>query len=148
MDSFMFGKPSVRKAIAVGAVLLAVAACSHGNAAHTEVRDSAQATQAPDAAPTPAQAPVAAATPDFATVSKLINDAIAAHRVPGALVVIGHDSDINFILLGALIEKVTGEPEDVYVAEHVFAPIGMDDTRYLPPARACGPHTVRGAAIA
>jgi CubicO group peptidase (beta-lactamase class C family) len=146
--TFMFGKPSVRQAIAVGTVLLALAACSHGNAAHTEVRDSAQATQAPDAAPTPAQAPVAAATPDFATVSKMINDAIAAHRVPGALVVIGHGGDIGFILLGALIEKVTGEPEDVYVAEHVFAPISMDDTRYLPPARACGSHTVRGAAIA
>jgi CubicO group peptidase (beta-lactamase class C family) len=56
-------------------------------------------------------------------------------------------SDINFILLGALIEGVTGEAEDVYVREHVFAPLGMEDTRYLPPAKACGPHTVRGAAI-
>jgi CubicO group peptidase (beta-lactamase class C family) len=289
----MFGKPSALRAIAVGAVLLALAACSHGNAAHTEVGDSAQATQAPDAAPTPTQAPVAAPiptqapvaalTPDFATVSKLINDAIAAHRLPGAVVVIGHGgkvvfhqaygsrklagepgldgspapaepmtedtifdlasltkslatatavmqlyeqgkvqfddpvqkylpdfnaandpqrakvtlrmllthtsgepgdvdlkdpwgldgadkaegihralttplqsgpgevfrySDINFILLGALIEKVTGEPEDVYVQRNVFAPLGMDDTRYLPPAKACGPYTLRGAAIA
>jgi CubicO group peptidase (beta-lactamase class C family) len=57
-------------------------------------------------------------------------------------------SDINFILLGALIEKVTGEAEDVYVQEHVFAPLGMNETRYLPPADACGPHTMRGAAIA
>jgi CubicO group peptidase (beta-lactamase class C family) len=57
-------------------------------------------------------------------------------------------SDINFILLGALIEKVTGEAEDVYVQQNVFAPLGMDDTRYLPPAKACGPHTIRGAAIA
>jgi CubicO group peptidase (beta-lactamase class C family) len=56
-------------------------------------------------------------------------------------------SDINFILLGALIETVTGEAEDVYVQEHVFAPLGMEDTRYLPAAKACGPHTVRGAAI-
>lgn len=56
-------------------------------------------------------------------------------------------SDINFILLGALIEKVTGEAEDVYVQEHVFAPLGMEDTRYLPLAKACGPHAVRGAAI-
>jgi CubicO group peptidase (beta-lactamase class C family) len=291
--SFMFGKPSVRRAIAVGTVLLALAACSHGNAAHTEVSDSAQTTQAPDAAPPPTRAPVAAATPtkapvaaatfDFATVSKLINDAIAAHRLPGAVVAIGHGgkvvfhqaygvrklagepgldgspapeepmtedtifdlasltkslatatavmqlyeqgkvqfddpvqkylpdfnpsndpqrakvtvrmllthtsgepgdvelkdpwgldgadqaegvhralttplqsgpgevfrySDIGFILLGALIEKVTGEPEDVYVQRNVFAPLGMADTRYLPPAKACGPHTMRGAAIA
>ncbi|BDB41137.1 MULTISPECIES: serine hydrolase domain-containing protein [Mycobacterium] len=56
-------------------------------------------------------------------------------------------SDINFILLGALVEKLGGEPEDVYVHQHVFAPLGMDETRYLPVAKACGPHTVRGAAI-
>jgi len=224
--------------------------------------------------------PVAAATPDFATVSKLINDAIAAHRLPGAVVVVGHGgkvvfdqaygsrkiaeepgldgspapaepmtedtifdmasltkslatgtavmqlyeqgkvqfddpvqeylpdfnlsndplrtkvtvrmllthtsgetgdvdlkdpwgldgadtteglrralttplesrpgegfrySDINFILLGALIENVTGEAEDVYVAQHVFTPLGMADTRYLPPAKVCGPDSMRGA---
>jgi len=64
--------------------------------------------------------------------------------VPGAVF---RYSDINYILLGALIEKVTGEPEDVYVQQHVFAPLGMEDTRYLPPAKACGPHTMRGAAI-
>jgi CubicO group peptidase (beta-lactamase class C family) len=57
-------------------------------------------------------------------------------------------ADINFILLGALIEKVTGEAEDVYVQQNVFAPLGMAETRYLPPAKACGPHTMRGAAIA
>lgn len=56
-------------------------------------------------------------------------------------------SDINFIVLGALIEKITGEAEDVYVQQNIFAPLGMDDTRYLPPAKACGPHTMRGAAI-
>lgn len=56
-------------------------------------------------------------------------------------------SDINFILLGALFENVTGEAEDVYVQQNVFAPLGMDDTRYLPPAEACGPHELRGAAI-
>jgi len=56
-------------------------------------------------------------------------------------------SDINFILLGTLIERLTGEAEDVYVAEHVFAPLGMAETRYLPPVKACGPHTIRGVAI-
>jgi CubicO group peptidase (beta-lactamase class C family) len=286
----MSGKPSVRTAIAVGIIFLtAAAACSQGNSTQT-VSDSAQATQAPaavapapDAASTPTSPPVAAPTADFATVSKLINDAIAAHRLPGAVAAIGHAghvvfhqaygvrkladepgldgspapaepmtedtifdlasltkplatatavmqlyeqgkvafddpvqkylpdfntssdpqrakvtvrmllthtsgetgdvdlkdpwgldgadkaegiyralttplesgpgerfrySDINFILLGALIEIVTGEAEDVYVQQHVFAPLGMDETRYLPPAKACGPHTMRGAAIA
>ncbi|WP_197503417.1 serine hydrolase [Mycobacterium sp. E740] len=57
-------------------------------------------------------------------------------------------SDINFILLGALVEQVSGEPEDVYVERNVFAPLGMADTRYLPAAKACGPQDVRGAAIA
>jgi CubicO group peptidase (beta-lactamase class C family) len=56
-------------------------------------------------------------------------------------------SDINYILLGELIEKVTGEAEDVYVQENVFGPLGMEETHYLPPAKACGPHTMRGAAI-
>ena len=57
-------------------------------------------------------------------------------------------SDINYILLSALIEKLTGEAEDVYVQQHVFAPLGMQETRYLPPAKACGPHQIRGVAIA
>ena len=57
-------------------------------------------------------------------------------------------SDINFILLGALIETVTGEALDVYVQRQVFEPLGMEDTHYLPPAKACGPHTTIGAAIA
>ena len=288
LSSFAFGKP-MRKAIAVGAALLAlVAGCSRGDAAHTAVSDSTQATQPPAAATAPDSAtvskpPDAAPAPDFATVSKLINHAIAANRLPGAVVVIGHAgsivfhqaygsrklagepgldglpapaepmtedtifdmasltkslatatavmqlyeqgqvqlddpvqkylpdfdtandprrakvsvrmllthtsgepgdvelkdpwgldradkaegihralttplqsgpgevfrySDINFILLGALIEKVTGEAEDVYVEDHVFQPLGMQDTHYLPPAKACGPHTTRGAATA
>jgi CubicO group peptidase (beta-lactamase class C family) len=282
-DALRATVPSARKAIAVGIALLNLAATSScGNATHTAVSNNAQATQAPVAAPTPAPAPDAAPTPDFATVSRLMNDAIAAYRLPGAVVVIGHGgkivfhqaygsrkladepgldgspapaepmtedtvfdmasltkslatataimqlyeqgkvqvddplqmylpdfnagndpqsarvtvrmllthtsgaagdvnlgdpwgldgadktegihralttplesipgevfrySDINFILLGALIERVTGEAEDVYVQRNVFAPLGMEDTRYLPPAKACGLHTMRGAAI-
>lgn len=56
-------------------------------------------------------------------------------------------SDINFIVLGALLEKVTGEPEDVYVQQHIFDPLGMADTRYLPVDKACGPHTTRGSTV-
>lgn len=57
-------------------------------------------------------------------------------------------SDINYILLGALLEKTTGEAEDTYVQRNVFSPLGLQDTRYLPVAKACGPHVVRGAAVA
>lgn len=58
-----------------------------------------------------------------------------------------HYSDTGFIILGALVEKITGEPLDRYVQEHVFTPLGMADTRYLPPAKACGPYRMRGGAI-
>jgi CubicO group peptidase (beta-lactamase class C family) len=275
---------SVRKAIAVGLVSLVLAGVSAcGSAAHTALRDSGQATPAAAAVPAPMPAPDAAPTPDLPTVSKLMNDAIAAGTAPGGVVLIGHGgkvafrqayglrkldgepgldgspapaepmtedtifdmasltkplatatavmqlyeqgkvefddpvqkylpdfntgndperakvtvrmllthtsgepedvrlddpwglhgadkrggvsralamplesppgelfhyADINFILLGALIEKVTSQPEDVYVEQNVFAPLGMTETRYLPPAKACGPHAVRGAVVA
>src|SRR5207302_7086995 len=42
-------------------------------------------------------------------------------------------SDINFIMLGALVEKVSGESLDAYTAQHIFAPLKMRHTRYLPP---------------
>jgi CubicO group peptidase (beta-lactamase class C family) len=64
---------------------------------------------------------------------------------PGAVV---RYSDINFILLGALVEKLTGEAEDDYVQQNFFAPMGMKETRFLPASKACGPHQMRGAAIA
>lgn len=275
----------MRKAVVVGTVVLALAACSNASPARTEVRDTTSTTQAPPApAPaakaTPTLPPEAADAPDFATVSTLINDAIAAQKLPGAVVLIGHGgkvvfhqaygsrklagepgldgspapaepmtedtifdmasltkpvatatavmqlyeqgkvafddpvqqylpdfnpandpqrakvtvrmllthtsgetgdvdlkdpwgldgadrtegmrralttplesapgerfrySDINFILLGALIENITGEAEDDYVQRNIFAPLGMDDSRYLPAADVCGPHSMRGA---
>jgi CubicO group peptidase (beta-lactamase class C family) len=57
-------------------------------------------------------------------------------------------SDINFILLGLMVEKLTGAAEDDYVQQNIFGPLGMTETRYLPAAKACGPHSMRGAAIA
>ena len=43
-------------------------------------------------------------------------------------------SDINFITLGALVERVSGEALDVYAAKNIFQPLGMSHTRYRPPA--------------
>jgi len=57
-------------------------------------------------------------------------------------------SDVNFILLGYMVQVLSGEPLDVYAQEHIFKPLGMTETRYLPLAKACGPHRVVGAAIA
>jgi SSS family transporter len=56
-------------------------------------------------------------------------------------------SDINFITLGFLVEKLSGEPEDVYVEQHIFKPLKMTDTYYHPFDKACGPHTVTGSDI-
>jgi CubicO group peptidase (beta-lactamase class C family) len=44
-------------------------------------------------------------------------------------------SDINFIVLGALIEKLSGEREDAFVREHITKPLHMRDTMYDPPAK-------------
>ena len=43
-------------------------------------------------------------------------------------------SDINFITLGALVERVSGETLDAYAARNIFAPLKMAHTRFLPPA--------------
>lgn len=43
-------------------------------------------------------------------------------------------SDSNFITLGALIEKVSGEREDAFVRQHLTAPLHMSSTMYDPPA--------------
>jgi uncharacterized protein YbbC (DUF1343 family)/CubicO group peptidase (beta-lactamase class C family) len=42
-------------------------------------------------------------------------------------------SDINFITLGALVERVTGETLDEYAARHIFVPLKMMNTRFVPP---------------
>ena len=89
-------KRSGLKAVAVGTVLLVVAtACSQG--AQTAETQSSQAAPAPVApAPPPPPTlpptlpPVAPSPYDFGAVSTLINDAIAANELPGAVVLIGH----------------------------------------------------------
>ncbi len=43
-------------------------------------------------------------------------------------------SDINFIVLGALVEQVSGESLDEYCQRHIFLPLKMMHTRFLPPA--------------
>ncbi len=43
-------------------------------------------------------------------------------------------SDTNFILLGEIARRLSGKPENEYVEDILFKPLGMKDTRYLPPA--------------
>ena len=42
-------------------------------------------------------------------------------------------SDVNFIVLGALVERVSGEALDEYAARHIFSPLQMTRTRFVPP---------------
>jgi len=42
-------------------------------------------------------------------------------------------SDINYIVLGALVEKLSGMTLDAYAKRFIFEPLGMRHTRYLPP---------------
>jgi uncharacterized protein YbbC (DUF1343 family)/CubicO group peptidase (beta-lactamase class C family) len=42
-------------------------------------------------------------------------------------------SDINFIVLGELVQKLSGLSLDKYAAVHIFQPLGMSHTRFLPP---------------
>mgnify|MGYP001568871756 FL=1 len=49
--------------------------------------------------------------------------------VPGARTVY---SDLGAILLGQIVQRVSGQRLDVYAREHVFGPLKMDDTQYLP----------------
>jgi len=42
-------------------------------------------------------------------------------------------SDINYIMLGELIEHISGMTLDEYAQKNIFTPLGMAHTRYLPP---------------
>lgn len=42
-------------------------------------------------------------------------------------------SDLNFILLGAMVARVSGMPLDQFCAERIFGPLKMSDTMFQPP---------------
>lgn len=42
-------------------------------------------------------------------------------------------SDINFMVLGALIEKLSGVREDAFIREHITRPLHLTSTMYNPP---------------
>ncbi|WP_230473351.1 exo-beta-N-acetylmuramidase NamZ domain-containing protein [Dyella choica] len=41
-------------------------------------------------------------------------------------------SDLNFIVLGELVQRITHRSLDAYCRTHIFAPLGMRDTTFLP----------------
>src|SRR5215470_9635027 len=42
-------------------------------------------------------------------------------------------SDINFIVLGELVQRISGIALDKYADAHIFQPLGMNETAFLPP---------------
>ncbi len=62
-----------------------------------------------------------------AAIEKILGD--VTKTKPGKSVVY---SDLNFILLGEIVWRVSGMPLDKYANEHVFEPLGMHDTMYNP----------------
>jgi uncharacterized protein YbbC (DUF1343 family)/CubicO group peptidase (beta-lactamase class C family) len=43
-------------------------------------------------------------------------------------------SDINYFLLGDIVRRVSGQTLDRFSHDRIFAPLGMNDTMFLPPA--------------
>lgn len=43
-------------------------------------------------------------------------------------------SDVNFILLGEIVRRVSGRPLDAYARQRIFAPLGLESTGFNPPA--------------
>ncbi|MFI4874846.1 MAG: exo-beta-N-acetylmuramidase NamZ domain-containing protein, partial [Blastopirellula sp. JB062] len=42
-------------------------------------------------------------------------------------------SDVGFILLGEVVSRVTGKTLDAYAKQHIFQPLGMNESGYNPP---------------
>jgi uncharacterized protein YbbC (DUF1343 family) len=43
-------------------------------------------------------------------------------------------SDVDFIVLGEIVRRVSGQPLETYADQHIFQPLGMRDTTFLPSA--------------
>ncbi len=56
--------------------------------------------------------------------------ATAPDTIPGVRFVY---SDIGFILLGQLVQRISGQSLDAYDVDQIFSPLDMSNTRYLPP---------------
>ncbi len=58
-------------------------------------------------------------------------------------------SDINFLMVGKIVEKIAGMPLDKYVVENFYRPLGMIHTMFTPPAslaQTCAPTEYDSAA--
>ena len=67
--------------------------------------------------------------PDPASLLRLVY-AETPRFAPGTRVLY---SDLNFVVLGEIVRRASGEDLEAFVAREVFAPLGMTETRYRPP---------------
>ena len=78
----------------------------------------------------PADRPYDRMTHDPDSIAKLMF-ATPLDTLPGVRMVY---SDIGAYMLGRLVERLSGEPLDQYLQNHVFGPLKMTETMYRPPA--------------
>lgn len=64
------------------------------------------------------------------TMDTAIRKAAAQPQRPGSRF---HYADINFILLGELVRRVSGSPLDVFCRKQLYEPLGLHKTLFLPP---------------
>ncbi|AAS05710.1 hypothetical protein MAP_3162c [Mycobacterium avium subsp. paratuberculosis K-10] len=103
----MPGHPSVRNVLVLATILLTlVAASSTGRVVHTSPSEAPPASMTPHASLVPESTSPAE---DFTTISKLVNDAIAARGLPGAVVMVGHGGKVVFHQAYGS-RKLAGEP--------------------------------------
>ncbi|HMD31124.1 MAG TPA: exo-beta-N-acetylmuramidase NamZ domain-containing protein, partial [Candidatus Acidoferrales bacterium] len=72
-------------------------------------------------------------TPDDASTAQVLAWIYGADTIapPGMIFVY---SDCDFILLGEIVRRLSGDPLDEFAAKEFYAPLGMKETRFNPPA--------------
>ena len=72
-------------------------------------------------------------TPDWSDLKKAIQS-LGAEQPSSSPGTVFAYSDINFIILGAVVERVSGMALDKFAAQEIYAPLKMHDTCFLPSA--------------
>jgi uncharacterized protein YbbC (DUF1343 family)/CubicO group peptidase (beta-lactamase class C family) len=90
----------------------------------------------------PPDVPIAHAT-DADDVLREAADVVPG-AAPGTRVIY---SDVNFIVLAKLVERVSGERFDAWCRAHIFAPLGMVDTGFRPDAALAARVAPTGGAV-
>ena len=72
-------------------------------------------------------------TPDDASTDDVLKWIYDAEPIaPSGMIFVY--SDCDFIILGEIIRRISGQPLDEYAAKNFYEPLGMRDTRFNPPA--------------